>query len=83
MKIKVTKEDIANGKRNDFHSCPIALATKRKLNIGDWRLSVGAVIYNRGNDKRWSLPKIARQFIINFDRGQKVKPFEFDARSIK
>lgn len=78
MRISVTKADIAKGDPDDYLSCPIALALKRKAT----KVRVGSVTA----DFKWKgrkyldiyLPSEAVRFIEQFDSGESVKPFTFD-----
>lgn len=78
MKIRVTQEDINNGKPNDPSRCPVALAC-RKLTEGN--ISVGYIFityYLSGKLVRRIVPKGVIGFIVNFDDGKPVGPFEFE-----
>lgn len=81
MKIKVTEKHIANGLRDDCTNCAVALAMKEALPkfnqiyVG----TRGATGHSRG----WiafhkPLPEEVTEFIISFDRGESVEPFEFE-----
>jgi len=73
--IKVTKEDITKGVEKGTTTCPIALAVKR-ISPFVLRYVLGIDIWDtEGN--RYSMPLKAQNFIINFDAGEKVKPFNF------
>ena len=92
MLIEVIQKDIDSGIKGSPSSCPISLAVKREHpkyydvgvgvrniwwndvseNYRDWK-----TIRNKGNFSV-TLPKIARQFIIDFDYDKKVKPFTFE-----
>lgn len=88
MKVRVTEEDIQNGKPAKVDSCPIALAlkrcTSREVRVLHDEVRIG--------DDRYFLPKKAQKFIVAFDKtttGLKkfltisqnvmlVRPFEFE-----
>lgn len=76
MKIQVTKEDIANGQRVVCDRCPIALAMSRafaqpvNVCVTDWRLKSSRTYH--------FLPMAATNFLLNFDAGRPVVPFEFE-----
>lgn len=88
MLINVTAECIANGKPYRSQCCPIALAVKNIF--PDARMSVGpGTIYVSFpgllimdvyfNDRRFDVPLIARKFMREFDQGNPVEPFSFEA----
>lgn len=80
MKIEVTAEDIARGKRGNACHCPIALAAERagmrhvKVDLD----SIGEK-FTGGCWGRWSyLPVDACEFVDRFDKGLPVEPFAFE-----
>lgn len=76
MRVKVTQKHIKNGKNGDREFCPIALALMDK---GSQCVTVlHKSCYLNGHSYR--LPIVAREFILKFDRDQKVEPFEFNIR---
>lgn len=75
MKIQVTAEDIANGRRSDCHNCPVSLAWNRVMG-GDYKVGLGVIVQN--SCILFWLPKIAQKFIFDFDAGRPVEPFEFE-----
>lgn len=78
-KIEVTQEDIKNGIRESANTCPIALAVTRAYG-GRVLVNSGVIIWDNGTGRPqiFSFPENVRQFIINFDKGLQVKPFEFE-----
>jgi hypothetical protein len=81
MNIKVTQDDIDNGRACNSRACPIALTAKRALkNIThgeEVRVSLETMHFL---DKQVDLPREAQLFIENFDEaGSRTacKPFEF------
>lgn len=65
LKVTITGKDINEGDRRCDHSCPIALAVRRKTKSG--KVSVGDTgITIRG--VYWKLTDWARDFVANFDR---------------
>ncbi len=77
LTIEVTADDIANGIKSSCTGCPIALATKRAIidpfqyvAVEDNCMSVGRTDYR--------LPKVAADFVADFDADQSVKPFVFN-----
>ncbi len=82
--IKVTKSDIKNGIKRDCDTCPIALAITRVLSpkyiieIEPDQVNIykhGTILMDCGD---YPLPKIAKAFILKFDRGHHVNPFSFN-----
>lgn len=80
IRITVTEEDIARGKRESCTGCPIGRAAKRALGrdfapeVNPMTLDVllkGALVAYA-----W-LPKRAQDFIADFDIKVPVKPFSF------
>jgi len=81
MIIQVTQEDIDNGRRSSSSHCPVALAFARALGIDNRQVVVGpSYMYSNLLDanKKYNTPSIACGFIIFYDSGQKVHPFEFE-----
>lgn len=83
-KVEVTQEDIDNGKPEEIHLCPIALACKRAGLEGvgvdadeiwhDWKGDYGTYkMFHKTTDR-------ARRFVLDFDNGgaDLVTPFEFE-----
>ena len=89
MNISVTKEDIRHGQKCNRYKCPIALAAMRSLyrSSANYCVQVGFTPFGTASeiavwcDDRWHsvlLPKNVHRFMATFDRGGKVKPFDFD-----
>ena len=76
MKIEVTAQDIASGKRVDCDCCPLALALNRATN-DVWHVTK-AEAYRRGPVRPITLPPPARKFIADFDACNPVFPFTFE-----
>lgn len=86
MKIRVTDDDIAIGKRGCGTQCPIFHAIKRvmmneNIIVFNHRVQFRVQLY----DKAFSvairsilLPKEVTAFIDSFDDGNPSQPFEFD-----
>jgi hypothetical protein len=74
MKISVTEEHIAIGKRSDCDACPAALAifeaTGKRVAVADHHLRW------RGREM-WSPPSVC-EFVRQFDSGNPVGPFQFE-----
>lgn len=84
VKLKITDSNIKNGIPADPANCPIANAIKSKFK-GLAYVSVladRAIISLKGNKNASTysshLSKEASQFVKNFDRGVKVRPFKFE-----
>ena len=75
MIIKVLKEDIRKGKRQNAQYCPIARAIKRKTKRGDVMVDSRRVMFGW---MTFEMPVRAENFIMNFDAGKPVKPFQFE-----
>jgi hypothetical protein len=74
--IKVTKEDINNGRAGNSFACPVALAIRRTIDAYGAAVSNDWIITD-GNIYRTPLSVV--DFIEQFDRGDAVDPFEFTA----
>jgi hypothetical protein len=81
MKVKVTKQHIAEGVPGQSYFCPIALAVKSKLGLKKWVYvsghSINIAPQNGQAEKEFKLTKKMIKFIDSFDIGKPVKPFEF------
>lgn len=80
IKIKVEEKHIQDGKRGSPGYCPIALAIE---DAGYWYPVVDKNIAEFiDNEKGWAweidLPNEARSFIMKYDAGIEVHPFEFE-----
>lgn len=71
--IRVTAQDIANGKRHWSMGCPVSLAIKRKHP----RSKIFVTMQIEVNRKYFIIPDNVAAFIGRFDRGRPVKPFAF------
>jgi len=92
VKVEVTQKHIDNGIPCDPLFCPISLALNEQLKSTDkksWIVSVNfAVLLNKpksmrdseSNCTQYSLPKIAKRFIKNFDNKLEVKPITFELK---
>lgn len=78
FKIRVLKKDIESGRQKDGSQCPIAKAfrrtRKRNCFVDAYAIEMGL--------RYFSMPPAARQFMKDFDRGKKVKPFSFQTKEI-
>jgi hypothetical protein len=79
MRIKVTQEDIDCGHRGDSQRCPIAQGIRRLRNpqhveVCDW--------IEIDNDN-YEAPAEVIEFIVAFDEGKPVEPFEFELSIVK
>ena len=83
MIIEVTEQHIRHGTRNNCEHCPIALAVNETFNINTAVVSGEDFAIGEGiNFKEYSLPQEARDFIRQFDDGDEVQPFTFEAREL-
>lgn len=78
--IRITQADINAGCKYAPGSCPIAKAIGRRLRHR-YTVSVlhaGIVIYVNSYHRvgRLDTPTVASDFMVNFDSGQKVQPFD-------
>ena len=74
IKVKVMQEDIDRGLRCSTAYCPIAYAIRRETGSS---ASVGRVVFINALDIA-KLPVAAAMFVVAFDRGDFVEPFEFE-----
>jgi len=80
VKVIVTEQDIVNGIRHDCSSCPIALALKRVFPNSDPDVGYDSYIHRNGQSTLvLTVPPTAQDFILRFDDGEDVEPFEFEA----
>lgn len=75
IKVKVTKQHIKNGKQDNVHFCPIALAVRA---LGYKRVTVDSDNIITRN-ACFSMPYEASDFVFDFDEFRPVKPFTFIA----
>lgn len=86
MRIRVTAEDIRLGCRYAGTACPVARAIGRAIreaNLGDISVNVCPDQIRlwpafTGEYTLYEIPYAARNFIMKFDHGRPVKPFEFE-----
>lgn len=71
-KIRVSRENIADGVPWDCRRCPVALALRPIIPIEE----VYASSFN-ANGKSFHIGKRMQTFIADFDAGKPVKPIEF------
>ena len=74
--VTVTQDDIDHGVKQSCVKCPIAIAATRALNFS---AHVQPNHIYAGN-RAYSVPWQARVFIIKFDNGGRVEPFQFELR---
>jgi len=78
MKITVTAEDIASGRRGEPSLCPIATAIRRAIPGSDPWVNYTFVDFYEPARPSARLPFAAQEFISGFDRGFGGHPFDFD-----
>ena len=84
MIVEVTEKDIELGIRCSRHSCPIALAVRRKTKTPRSEFQEVSVTREgicHGFVKFTRASRRVKRFIKRFDDGQKVEPFKFRLRS--
>ncbi len=75
--IRVTKTGIAKGRPGMVQCCPIARAAKAAGCKGA-RVNGSTIRFRRKDMSYYAvLPDCARDFVLAFDTGAKVKPFTF------
>jgi hypothetical protein len=80
--VKVTQEDIEQGKPGVCDACPIALALVR--GGADWAdVWQGGVLVggDDGGGDEYVMPKRGQAFVYRFDRGEPVEPSTFRLRA--
>ncbi len=89
MQIEVTADDIAQGKRGDTFSCPIARACCRAYGIEQKKTGVVKITQSDFYVRRlgqthdpFEGPPEARRFIEEFDWDWFVQPFSFELPDI-
>lgn len=78
--VRVSRDHIDCGERGEPAFCPIALALREVTDISWIRVS-GQEIHWTDNDMNWceaDTPRIAREFLHQFDSGERVKPMRFE-----
>lgn len=73
IKIKVNRNDINGGERNNCYNCPVALAIRRTTNT----LPKVYVCSVEIKERSITLPVEVQSFIYSFDHGESVEPFTF------
>jgi len=80
MIIKVTQEHIENGCKKACLFCPVALALEARTGK-EWSVGIyDAYCTHKSDDgpTLHTLPDSAKDFILYFDSGLPVEPFEFE-----
>ena len=77
MTVSVTEEDIAQGARRSCTTCPVAIAVARAYSekivwVNTCNITIG---YEMG--KVVATPLEVKRFVLEFDAGEPVFPFEF------
>lgn len=75
--IRVSQEDIDNGKRAHVTECMVARAMKRALGVEVMVAFKGAVLTD-GSGKSFRLPDEVAEKILTWDIGAKMEPFSFE-----
>ncbi len=79
MKITVTQEDIAQGRRCDPNHCPVGRAVSR-IGVRHYCVTETAVIIKGDCPSATALllPDMVRNWIVNFDEQKPVEPISFE-----
>jgi hypothetical protein len=77
MRVRVTQQDIDNGKKGNCYECPIAQAVERDHGFTVSVSMCGIRILK--NSFLFDLPDEAKDFLHAFDCGLGAQPIEFDA----
>lgn len=77
--IRITRKLVKEGISNNAFECPIAKGIRefkpKAVVVSSWRRGL---VWREGiNFQDRTLPKNAKEFIKAFDKGMKVKPFNF------
>lgn len=85
MLIKVTDEDIRLGVRDSPCKCPIARAAMRAFRVKRVIMMTSRlrVYHSRDRCINMLVPDSAKDFVIAFDDGESVSPFEFYVKDVK
>ena len=81
MEIDVTQEHIDNGKRKDPSFCPVALACKEQIDHVAHIEAYPSKISMVGLTKKY-YKHDATDFMVSFDRGEKVRPRTVNLREV-
>ena len=76
MKITVTQNNIDNGVPKNSCKCPIARALKQIFPGEDIEVKRSSIYI--GKSIHYAMPLKACYFIVDFDEGREVYPFEFE-----
>jgi hypothetical protein len=75
IKVKVTADDIRQGRPMRQRDCPVALAMQRATGLP---VRVHINTFSVGRKKgRYPLPRAVARFVCNFDDGLPVRPSSF------
>lgn len=78
VKVRVTQEDINLGESRNCRWCPVALAMWRATGKR-WLVSpISMTVADINDSGSVCLPHIAYLFVLDFDAGRPVQPFEFE-----
>lgn len=83
MIIKVTEQDIKNGRKESEFTCPVALAVKRELGLKrlSRKIQVWGTSITVSDVGTIYVPDKVGTFVENFDDGARVQPFKFRMRN--
>lgn len=84
IKLKITEQDIARGKKFSLNLCPVGIAATRAF--PNTTIAVGYVYVSSESDDEYRLyvlPRFAKEFLEAFEAGKKVTPVEFDLKIVE
>lgn len=85
IKVKVTEADIARAHRNDSYTCVVSQAVARTVPEAT-RIEVDtqSVRFTAGGERLiYMTPYVVQGYIVAFDAGDEIAPFEFQLRDPK
>lgn len=76
MRVKVSRQNIKDGKVGSFRRCPVGLAIREKPGCVDAAVAHDYVVIYRseGPAYRYRTDVACSEFVRKFDRGEKVNP---------
>lgn len=78
LRVEVTAEDIADGRREHCERCPVARAMRRAIGRVVWVGGAGQWGIGNRSPQPKRLPLRVTDFITAFDTGRPVSPFTFN-----
>ena len=82
VKVEVTAEDVAKGRRDNPHECPIACALRRTGLENPGVYPTDSITYFKNNRcVSIVLPRVAEDAALKFDRTGTMEPFSFEVET--